>query len=143
MKANGFKINVMVADLKFLLTGIRIRETIRMVSRTVEEFTLGRTGKFMMESGNTELKMAMESGKEHPVNHISVNGWTAKHKDMEFTCGKITISTKASGIKISDTVMEVIFFTMEMCTLASTFMANLKVLDSTSGKTALLILAPS
>ena len=115
MKANGFKINVMVADLKFLLTEIRIRETIRMVSRTVGEFTVGRTGKFMMESGNTELKMAMESGKEHPVNHISVNGWTAKHKDTEFTSGKITISTKVNGLKISDTVMEVIFFTMEMC----------------------------
>lgn len=87
--------------------------------------------------------MDMEFGKAHQANHTSASGWTAKLRDMAFMCGKITISMKENGTRISDTVTAVIFFIMEMCMSVSTFTGNQKVSDSTNGKTDQLILALS
>ncbi len=58
--------------------------------------------------------MGMEFGKVHPANLILANGSIVKQKDTEFMFGKITISTKGSGIKILDMEMVAIFSIMEM-----------------------------
>lgn len=53
-RANGCKTNVMAVDLKFLLTETLTREIMWRVSLMEEEFTLGQTVKFTMESGDME-----------------------------------------------------------------------------------------
>lgn len=64
---------------------------------TVRAFTIGLMEKCTMESGRTELKKAMECGKEYLEIHTLVNGKTAKLMVTEFINGKMAIGMKAAG----------------------------------------------
>jgi hypothetical protein len=63
----------------------------------VKVFILGKTGKFMMESGIKASNMVTEYGKDSMAILILENGDILKQKVMGCTLGKTEIDMKENG----------------------------------------------
>lgn len=62
-----------------------------------KEYIHGRMEKFMMENGNKDSSMVMESGKVCMEILTLENGEDQKLRVMEFTIGKMEIGMKVNG----------------------------------------------
>lgn len=99
-KENGSKIRELVEDMKGIRMAISMKGTLLMGKLMVRVSTPGRTENYMMENGIKVSNMAQEFGKESIMTLILESGTNLKHKDTEYTAGKMVIDMRVNGISV-------------------------------------------
>lgn len=135
MKATGPKTLGTAKVLKGTQTAIHTSVSSHKVRHMGKEYTLGRTVKSTMVSGNKGARKDTASGKASIMIRISVSGRTQRPMDMECTSGPMVTSTRGSGTCALSMDKELIHLGTENRTLGHLRMEKPMVKVNTTGQT--------
>lgn len=133
MKENGYTTREKVEDLKNTQMEITMKENFIKIKHMARVCINGGMERSTMVNGIWELRKVMVYGEGSKVIVILESGKIVRQKVMECIYGRMVTSMKENGLIVSSMAMEQTFLVMEMFTLDSINLGNLKAMVSING----------